>query len=415
LRRQAGRQRRRLARRRRAVIINLPAPHRQRVSHFTNYEVLIMVKRRELLGAALFASSAMQISALGANATAGQAPQSRKRIAVEEGFNIPEIMDESRKFLAERPEQEPVMAAMWSRFTPAEGGGPPAWATQLTDLGEGRIRAMDAHGITMQLLLLSSPGVQIFDPPRAAELARLANDRLAAAIRAHPDRFAGLATIAPQDPEGAARELERSVRQLGLKGALIKSHTKGEYLDERKFWPILEAAESLDVPIYIHPRTPSPQIAGPYVDYGLEGAIWGYAVETSLHALRLIFAGVFDRFPKLTIAIGHMGEGIPFYLERIDNRFLWHGGGDPGPGRPRLKRMPAEYFKDNFVITTSGMNFHAPLLAAHSVLGADRILFAVDYPFEEQEPAVAAMDTAPVSADDLEKIYHLNAERVFKL
>jgi 2,3-dihydroxybenzoate decarboxylase len=305
------------------------------------------------------------------------------------------------------------MAAMWSRFIPPEGGGPPLWATELTDIGEGRIKAMDAHGISKQLLLVSAPGVQIFDAQQAMELAALANDRLASAIAKFPDRLAGLTTIATRNPAAAALELERGKKKLGLKGALVNSHTKGEYLDNRKFWPIFEAAQALDVPLYLHPREVSNGIAGPYVEYGLEGAMWGFAVETSLHALRLIFSGVFDEFTKLKIVVGHMGEGIPFFLYRIDNRYLWEGGGRSRVGMAKLKRLPSEYFRDNFAVTTSGMNWHEPLMMTHAVLGADNILFAVDYPFEEQAPAVAAMDSAPLSESDKEKIYHLNAARVF--
>ena len=370
------------------------------------------LRRRELLKSALILGSALKVGAASSTEPTGASAKQYKRFAVEEGFNIPEVVAETRKFLSTRAAEEPALAAMWSRFVPPEGGGPPIWAKQLTDLGEGRIKVMDAYGISKQLLLLSSPGVQIFDAQQAMELAALANDRLASAIGTFPDRFAGLTTIAPQNPEAAALELERGVKKLGLKGALINSHTRGQYLDQRKFWPIFEAAQALDVPIYLHPREVS---GGPYVEYGLEGAIWGFAVETSLHALRLIFSGVFDAFPKLRIVIGHMGEGIPFYMYRIDNRYLWEGGGGSRAGMTKLKRLPSEYFRDNFVITTSGMNWHAPLVMTHSVLGADGILFAVDYPFEEHAPAVAAMDSVPLSESDKEKIYHLNAARVFAM
>jgi len=375
----------------------------------------MLLNRRDLLKTAILAGSAMNVTAARSSEPTTEPMKSYKRFAVEEGFNIPEIAAETQKFLKSRASEEPAMAAMWSRFAPPEGRGPPVWARELLDIGEGRIRVMDQYGISKQLLLLSSPGVQIFDEQQAMELARLANNRVAAAINAFPDRFAALTTVAPQNPDAAAQELERGVKQLGLKGALINSHTRGEYLDKPRYWPIFEAAQSLDVPIYIHPRTPSPEIAGPYVECTLEGAGWGFAVETSLHALRLIFSGVFDEFPDLRIVIGHMGEAIPFYLDRIDNRYLWEGGAGSRQGRMKLKRLPSEYFKDNFVITTSGMNWHAPLMMALAVLGVDRILFAVDYPFEEHEPAVARMDSAPLSESDRHKIYYQNSERVFAL
>src|SRR5262249_16580629 len=167
-------------------------------------------------------------------------------------------------------------------------------------------------------LSLTSPGVQIFDGETAVPLAISCNDQLADAIRKYPQRFAGLAAVAPQDPDAAAKELERGVRVLGLKGAIINSHTRGEYLDDSKFWPIFEAAESLDVPIYLHPNRPPRSWIGPFLETGLDGAIFGFAVETGLHVLRIVVSGVFDRFPRLQIVVGHLGEGLPYWLFRID-------------------------------------------------------------------------------------------------
>ena len=168
----------------------------------------------------------------------------------------------------------------------------------MQDLGARRIADMDATGIALQILSLTSPGVQIFDAATGTALARAANDELAAAIAAHPTRYAGLAAIAPQDPAAAARELERGVKTLKLKGAIVNSHTQGEYLDDEKFWDIFAAAEALDVPVYIHPNTPSNDMIKPFMARGLDGAVFGFAVETGLHALRLVVSGVFDRFPK---------------------------------------------------------------------------------------------------------------------
>src|SRR5262245_14603496 len=215
-----------------------------------------------------------------------------KRIAVEEGFNFPEIMSEAVKVAARQP---PLIKAL----NPCGSSGG-LWETlgaKLGDLGEGRIRQMDADGIDMQLLL-SAPGVQTLEESLAVELAAMANDRLAAATRAYPDRLAGLAALAPQNPQKAALELQRAVRKLGLKGAVINSHTNGEYLDDPKFWPILASAAALEVPIYIHPRDPSPQLGGPL---GIPGFLvgWGWALEVGTHAIRLIGSTVFDEFPKL--------------------------------------------------------------------------------------------------------------------
>ncbi|HLI19775.1 MAG TPA: amidohydrolase family protein, partial [Stellaceae bacterium] len=282
----------------------------------------------------------------------------------------------------------------------------------LLDLGEGRIKAMDEDGITKQLIVIGSPGVQNFDPVQGYEMSKLVNDRLSAACRAHPDRFAGLAAVAPQAPETAARELERAVKTLGLKGAHINSHTHGEYLDDKKFWAIFEAAQTLDVPIYIHPREPSPSLAGPLAMPGFRVG-WGFAIETGTHIMRLIAGGVFDQFPRLKIVIGHMGENIPFSLDRIDNRYLWETGIS---GLPRkIKRLPSEYFRDNIIVTTSGMNFRLPLMMTIEALGIDNILFAGDWPFEVVRDSVDVVDALPLSESDKQKLYADNAKRVFKL
>jgi predicted TIM-barrel fold metal-dependent hydrolase len=262
----------------------------------------------------------------------------------------------------------------------------------------------------VQLLLLTSPGVQVFDADTATELATLANDRLAEAIARHPDRFAGLATFAPQDPPRAAKEMERAITELGLGGFVVNSHTDGEYLDQERFWPILEAAEALDAPIYIHPR-PLPESAiGPYLEHELWAGIWGYAAETGLHGLRLIASGVLDRFPRLRIVLGHMGEGLPYFVYRMDymSRLLRQIG-----SHKPYELDPSEYLRRNFLITTSGMNHHPPLQLCVDVLGADRVMWAIDYPYQQTPECVEFMDTAPLSDEDRADIYAHNAERAF--
>lgn len=281
----------------------------------------------------------------------------------------------------------------------------------LLDIGTGRIAHMDTIGIDMQILSLTSPGVQVFDGPLATRLAAESNDALAAAVNAHPNRFAGLAAIAPQLPAAAAREIERG-QQLGLCGVIINSHTMGEYLDAPQFRPIFEAAEALDMPIYLHPREPAPSMVAPYLDYGLYFAGWGFAAETGLHAMRLIMSGTFDRFPKLKIALGHMGEGLPFWLQRIDNRYLL----EVKIGAvQKLPKLPSQYFLDNFVITTAGVTSMPALRLSLDVLGVERILFAADFPYEDDAEAVRFMDSAAVTESERKQIYETNAERVFKL
>jgi predicted TIM-barrel fold metal-dependent hydrolase len=202
----------------------------------------------------------------------------------------------------------------------------------------------------MQLLLLTSPGPQMFDADTGTELAVLANDRLAEAIRAQPTRYAGLAAIAPQDPWRAVREIERAMTKLHLNGIVINSHIHGEYLDELKYWPILEAAAELGAPIYIHPRAPSRAMAQPYAKYHLEDAIWGFQAEAGLHGIRLIMSGVFDRYPKLRIVLGHMGEGIPYWLHRVDYMHRASAGSQMAADRgvewrPQLRQRPSDYFR----------------------------------------------------------------------
>ena len=327
-------------------------------------------------------------------------PPSRERIAVEEGFMIGEVAAAARALDEKLGLAGPVSESRRAMFR------------DLIDLGERRIAVMDEDGIAMQVIIIGSPGVQAFDPVQGCELSQLVNDRLSAACRAHPTRFAGLAAIAPQAPDNAARELDRAVKNLGLKGGIVNSHTHGEYLDDRKFWAIFEAAQALDVPIYLHPREPSPGMAGPLGMPGFRVA-WGYGIETGTHVMRLIAGGVFDRFPRLKIVIGHMGESIPFTLERIDNRYLWE---TRMAGLPRkIERLPSEYFRDNIVVTTSGMNYRLPLLMTIEMLGADNVLFAGDWPFEIVRDSVDVVDALPLPEADKEKLYHRNAKRVFKL
>jgi len=290
------------------------------------------------------------------------------------------------------------------------GAGASRYGEALLDLGEKRLAAMDAAGIDMQILSLVTPGVQDLPISDALALARVSNDELAETIREHPDRYAGIAVAPPQQPDAAASELDRAVTRLGLRGLVIHSHTRGEYLDDQKFWPLLEAAESLDVPIYLHPRGPSQQLAGPALDIPGLRVGWSFAIETGTHALRMISAGVFDRYPKLKIVLGHMGELLPFAIPRIDARFAAESRHAQFP-RPR--GLPGEYLKSNFLITTSGMNYWPQLRMTIQVMGIENVLFAADYPFEDQGEAVSAIRDMPLSASQRHLLCDANARRVF--
>lgn len=337
-------------------------------------------------------------------------PRKFRRIAIEEAYVTEAIAREWKKVLGSRF-VEPGFRMMGQSIL-GDDPGARAVHARLVDLGAGRIAQMDADGIDVALLSITSPGVQVFDAVTAGVLAREANDALAAACAAHPERYAGLAAVAPQHPGSAARELERAMRTLGMKGFLINSHTHGEYLDDAKYEPLWEAAEALDAPLYLHPREPSPAMVGPMLDHGLYFAGWGFAVETATHALRLIMSGLFDRHPRLRIVLGHMGEGLPFWLQRLDNRYSLQVR--IGAVR-KLPRLPSEYFREHFAITTSGVTFAPALKLCLEVLGVEKIMFAADYPYESVAEAVDFMDTVDIGDDARKRILAGNAERYFGL
>jgi 5-carboxyvanillate decarboxylase len=334
-----------------------------------------------------------------------------RRIATEEAFSIPEIAAGLRD-VARSPTISQDLILVQRIYDAKTDDVQARLLPRLLDLEKERLQDMDKNGVDMHLLSLTAPGVQMFDADTATELAALANDKLAAVIKRHPKRFAGIASFAPQSPKRAAKEMERAINKLKLNGFVVNSHTNNEYLDYPKFFPILEAAEALDACIYIHPRAASDGMAGPFRDYGLDSAQWGYGMEVSTHAVRMMVSGVFDRFPKLKICIGHMGEAVHFWLCRLDymNKNAQNRG-----SAPKTKLTPSEYFKRNFVITTSGQESHLALDFSIKALGIDNVLWAIDYPYQPSAPAVAFMDSAPVSGAEREKLYHGNAERIFHI
>lgn len=328
-----------------------------------------------------------------------------ERIATEEAWAIPELFDEWREHLDGSDDPDFSSIRMILGDNPVGRRVRPC----LTDT-ETRLKEMDENGVAMHVLSVTTPGAQVFEPGVGGKLARLLNDRLAEVVRQHPTRFAGLAAVAPQDPEGAAREIDRAINGLKLNGVIVNSHTNGEYLDEKKYWPILEAAAACNAPIYIHPRTPSRSMARPYQDYALENAIWGYQADTALHGVRLIMSGAFDAFPNLKIVLGHGGEGIPYWLHRLD---YMHSRSSNWMARPKLKGLPSDYFRNNFFVTTSGQNWNPVLQFCLEVLGTDNVMWAIDYPYQGSAEAVEFMDAAPIPDDEKRKVYSLNARRVF--
>ena len=296
-------------------------------------------------------------------------------------------------------------------FVGAEGVRDPEMLRRLYDLGELRLQEMDEAGIDVQILSHGAPSAQKLSGVEAVDVTRRVNDRLHAVVAANPARFAAFAALPTSDPKAAADELERTTK-LGFKGAMIHGLANGVFLDDKRFWPIFERAQALDVPLYLHPSVPLPAVMDAYYkDYAKDfpmvvRAAWGYTVETATHAIRLVLGGVFDAYPRLKVVLGHLGETLPFLVWRVDQALA----------RPGAKTLSfREAFCGHFYITTSG-NFSNPaLLCCVMEMGIDRILFAIDYPFVPNPPGTRWMDTVPLCDEDKAKILSGNAKRLFRM
>lgn len=317
-----------------------------------------------------------------------------KKIALEEHFITPDLLPDTQKtdFVAMDPKN--VLD----------------FQTRLLDFDDLRLKAMDEAGIEISVLSLTDPGIQgIADAQTATSQASKTNAFLAEKISKNPKRFRGFACLALQDPAGATAELERCVKQYGFVGGLINGQTQGSYLDEEKFHPFWKKVEELNVPIYLHPGSPQHVSSSYKNQHELEGPLWGWTVETGTHALRLVFSGLFDKYPGIRIILGHMGETLPYLLWRLDSR--WGIIKHP----KNLKKLPSQYIKDNFYVTTSGVCANGPLACAIQELGEERVMFSVDYPYESSQIAAQFIEQAPVSKEVLEKICYKNAQKVLKL
>lgn len=289
---------------------------------------------------------------------------------------------------------------------------PPAFVerlhNQLTDFGAMRLESMDKAGIAKAVLSVSGPGVQVErDAALATRRARESNDVLAQHIARHPDRYAGFAHVAVQDARGAAQELERCVRELDFKGAMINGHTNGLYLDHPSLAPFWEVAEALGALIYIHPT--DPLVPAPVLDGvpALRRATWEWGFETGSHALRLVFSGLFDRHPQAKVALGHMGETLPYLLWRFDSRAKLYN--------VKLAKAPSQYIKDNIFVTVSGVYAREPLLCAVDALGRDKVMFAADHPFEDAAEAGHFMDDVAIPEDLRADVAFNNAAKLLGL
>lgn len=294
----------------------------------------------------------------------------------------------------------------------------PPLKRQLVDLHDERIIRMDQAGIQFAVLSLHAPAAQaMVNPKEALELSRRANDYLAEMVAKRPDRLAGWATLPMVDPEAAARELARCVKDFGFKGVLVNgfSHKENEpesaaYYDEPQYWPFWEEAQKLDTAFYLHPRDPIPSQQSPYSNHPwLLGAAWAYGAETGVHALRLICSGLFDKYPRLKILVGHLGEGLTFHMWRVDHAIA------RDPRGIHIEKMPSEYWHSNFFLTTSGNFTTMSLVNAVQEMGADHVMFSVDYPYENMEAAAEWFDAASIGENDRLKIGRLNAMKMFNL
>lgn len=342
----------------------------------------------------------------------GPAPYAR--IATEEAFAPPAMMDIYRRLL-ERGDVDAGFRGLMGFYMSSPSARAQHIMRCLTDLDQLRLEHMDACGIDRQVLALTSPGVQVMEKAEAVAFAREANDFLADAIRRHPTRFAGMLAVAPQDPAAAAAEIERGVTRLDIRAVVINSHTQGEYLSDPKFWDIFAAAEQHGVPIYLHPNSLPPGMFEYFHQCGLDGAIYGFGIETGLHALRIITAGVFDRFPKLQMVIGHMGEALPYWAYRLDYMHQATVRSQRYESVKPLKQLPSDYLRQNFHVTNSGVAWPQAIRFAQEFMGVDRVLYAMDYPYQHAVDEVIALDAMDMPAEDKKKFFQTNAETLFGL
>jgi predicted TIM-barrel fold metal-dependent hydrolase len=326
-------------------------------------------------------------------------------VALEEHFTMPSLTQRI----------DPATVARRGFPPPGAPWGQANLKDELEELGEKRLAAMDEAGIATQVLSLAGPGADLLAGEAGVVLARELNDALAGVVADHPGRYGGFAHLPMAAPEAAADELERAVTTLSFRGALVNGHTEGRFLDDARFRPVLERAQALKVPLYIHPGIPPKAVREAYYD-GLPGQLsfllaiagWGWHAETAVHVLRLVLSGTLERYRHLQLIIGHMGEGLPAMLARCDQAM-------GGEARRFLERSISQTILDQVHVTISGFFSLAPFLAALHTFGTDRILFSVDYPFSPNGKARAFLDALPVSPADREKIAHGNADRLLRL
>jgi 5-carboxyvanillate decarboxylase len=337
------------------------------------------------------------------------------RIATEEAWATQEQLDAIMRLVKEGRADKGTVS-LWGFYGTSPSERTTFIRERLVDVGPLRIQAMDESGIDKAVLALTSPGVQtLFDVEEAKRIAKNSNDILKDACEKYPERFYGMTAIAPQDPEWSAEELRRGKEELGFHGVQVNSHTQGHYLDEPQFDPILRACADLDLPLYIHPQGLPDDMIGDMANAGLDGAVYGFGVEVSYHALRLLTTGVFDRYPNLQLMLGHGCEGLPFWLYRTD---YMHKAGIRSQRYERLKPLKNDlfyYMRNNVLATNSGLPFGPAIKLMIEVMGEDRVMYAMDYPYQYVPDEVRWMDDLDITPEQKKKFFQTNAERWFKL
>lgn len=337
------------------------------------------------------------------------------RIATEEAFATQEQLDAIMRLVREGRADKGTQS-LWGFYGTSPSERTTFIRERLLDLGELRIQAMDDAGIDKAVLALTSPGTQsMHDPEEAKRIAYNANNQLKDACERYPDRFHGMIAVAPIDPQWSVEELRRGKEELGFHGVQINSHTHGHYLDEEQFDPILRACADLDLPLYIHPQGLPDSMIGDMAEAGLDGAVYGFGVETSYHAMRLLTTGVFDRYPGLQLMLGHGCEGLPYWLARLN---YMHQAGIRSQRYARLKPQNHDlfhYMRNNVLATNSGMPFGPAIKLMIEVMGEDRVMYAMDYPYQYVPDEVRLLDDLEITPQQKKKFFQTNAERWFKL
>jgi len=364
--------------------------------------------KKSVLAAALFSSGKVIAEEKGeshnrSNRSSGKRQSVIKKIGLEEHWGNRELGE--------------IMTS-WNERTKFPSDSDPSGGlyesiAKLSDFEKYRLPGMDKHGISIQVLATGSPGIQgVQDTAKAIDLAKRVNDEQAEIVGRYPGRFAAFAALPTQDPKAAVKELERTVTQYGFKGTMIQGHFNESYLDEKEYWPLWECLEAHGVPLYLHVTNPPVDQIRIYKEYPeLLGSTWNWGVEAATHALRMVCSGLFDAFPKATLILGHMGETLPYVLSRLDEGY----GSTMARKRRKIKKMPSDYIKENIMVTTSGWYLPATLRCAIDALGADRVLYSTDYPFRSFEEQIQLVENTPLSDEEKEKVYHVNAERLLGL